>query len=156
MTRLMSVAYTEQQVRDRVKDVTRRLNWWEDRRGRRLLRPGDRLTLVRKVMGRKAGEPIVHVDDVVVLDVRREPLSWLTDPDRPALDPVTGRWSTYGRVEVAREGFPGMDPAEFVDRYFVRAQGIPVDAVVTRIQWRYLEPTDEQLALYVDHPAVAG
>ncbi|HEY1117734.1 MAG TPA: hypothetical protein VGE43_08515 [Acidimicrobiales bacterium] len=139
MTRLMSVAYTEQQVRDRIKTVTRRANWWETKTGRRILHPGDRLTLVRKVMGRKADEPIVRLVDVEAIDIRRESLALLTDPDLPALDPLTGRtWTTYGRAEVTREGFPGMDPAEFVERFFVRAQGIPSDATVTRIEWRYL------------------
>ena len=39
------------------------------------------------------------------------------------------------------EGFPGMDPAEFVDRFFVKAQGgmTPSDDV-TRIEWRYPTP----------------
>lgn len=154
----MSVAYTEQQVRDRIKDVTRRANWWEDRNGRRLVLPGQRLTLARKVMGRKKGEPIVRVAEVEVVDVRREPLSWLTDPDIPAMyqgPDGQPRWTTYGVSEVAREGFPDMDPAEFIRRYFTEAQGIPADATVTRIEWRYVEPHEEQLALYLAHPAVA-
>ena len=55
MPRLMSVAFTEDAVRARRKTVTRRKGWWEDKRGRRILQPGDRLTLCRKVMGRKPG-----------------------------------------------------------------------------------------------------
>jgi len=51
MSRLMSVALTEQAVRDRRKTVTRRLGW-------KFLASGDRLTLCRKVRGRKPGEPI--------------------------------------------------------------------------------------------------
>jgi len=43
MPRLMSVALTEQAVRERRKTVTRRLGW-------QFLKPGDRLTLCRKVM----------------------------------------------------------------------------------------------------------
>ena len=35
MSRLMSVAFTEQAVRDRTKTVTRRKGWWEDKNGRR-------------------------------------------------------------------------------------------------------------------------
>lgn len=38
MPRLMSVAFTEQAVRDRTKTVTRRKGWT-------FLKPGDRLTL---------------------------------------------------------------------------------------------------------------
>ncbi len=125
MPRLMSVAFTEQQVRDRLKTVTRRKGWWEDKNGRRILKPGDRLTLCRKVMGRKPGEPLVRIVDVEVVAASREPLSAIT-PD-----------------EVAREGFPGMEPHDFVQRFFVDAQGLGPDAEVTRIQWRYLDADTE-------------
>lgn len=70
MPRLMSVAYTEDAVRERRKTVTRRKGWL-------MLKPGDRLTLVRKSMGRKKGEPLVRVAEVEVVSVRREPLMWL-------------------------------------------------------------------------------
>lgn len=117
MARLMSVAFTEDAVRARTKTVTRRKGW-------KFLRPGDRLTLCRKVMGRRAGEPLVRIVDVEVLDVRREPL-WLVDD-----------------AEVALEGFPGMTSGEFVRRFFVEAQGIdPID-IVTRIEWAYVEEAD--------------
>ena len=44
-----------------------------------------------------------------------------------------------GQLELAREGFPGMDPAEFVERFFLVAQGMKTDDDVTRIEWRYLD-----------------
>lgn len=78
MPRLMSVAFTEQAVRERRKTVTRRKGWT-------FLKPGDRLTLCRKVMGRKKGEPLVRI---------AEPLLALT------MD------LTYGQNEMEREGFP--------------------------------------------------
>lgn len=115
MPRLMSVAYTEHAVRRRTKTVTRRKGW-------AFLRPGDRITLCRKVMGRKPGEPLVRIADVEIVDVRREPLRAITAED------------------VALEGFPELSPAAFIDRFFVQAQGIAPDAVVTRIEWRYLGP----------------
>ena len=37
MPRLMSVAMTEDAVRARQKTVSRRLNWWADKNGRRLV-----------------------------------------------------------------------------------------------------------------------
>lgn len=114
MPRLMSVAYTEQQVRDRIKSVTRRKGWL-------FLEPGDRLTLCRKIQGRKPGEPLVRIADVEVVAASREPLNVIT-PD-----------------EVEREGFPGMAPDEFVRRFFVDAQGMSVDDTVTRIEFRYLD-----------------
>jgi hypothetical protein len=121
MPRLMSVAFTEQAVRDRTKTVTRRKGW-------RFLRPGDRLTLCRKVMGRKPGEPLVRIAEVEVVSVRREPLC-----------AIAGDPTDSGAAELAREGFPGMDAADFMCQFFVEAQGIrPMDDI-TRIEWRYLE-----------------
>lgn len=37
------------------------------------------------------------------------------------------------------EGFPGLDPAIFIDRYFVVAQDVSPEDDVTRIEWRYLD-----------------
>jgi hypothetical protein len=127
MSRLMSVAMTTNAVVLREKTVTRRLNWWEDKNGRRLLQAGDTLTLCRKVQGRKPGEPIDRLAEVEVVSRRREPLIRLIE-DR-----------AYGIAEVEREGFPGMSPVDFVDRYFMQAQGLSVHDVVTRIEWRYLD-----------------
>lgn len=123
MPRLMSVAFTEQAVRDRTKTVTRRKGW-------KFLKPGDRLTLVRKAMGRKPGEPLDRIAEVEVVNVWREPLGMVL--------PSWGRWD-YGAEEMAKEGFPGMDPAEFVRHYFVEAQGMTVDDSVTRIEFKYLD-----------------
>lgn len=122
----MSVAFTEAQVRARTKTVTRRAGWWTDRRGRRLVIPGDTLTLVRKAMGRKPGEPLVRICDVEVLTVRREPLHFVQ----------------YAG-ELTAEGFPDLEDHPnggtlFMDRYFV-PQGISPSDVVTRIAWRYLD-----------------
>lgn len=127
MARLMSVAFTEDAVRDRTKTVTRRKGWT-------FLKPGDRLTLCRKVMGRKKGEPLVRICDVEVVDVRREGLGdiLLLDADE-------------GYAEVEREGFPGMSPWAFLARYFVGAQGmLPSRDDVTRIEWRYLDEGGER------------
>lgn len=114
MPRLMSVSMTEQAVRDRTKTVTRRKGW-------QFAKPGDRITLCRKVMGRQPGEPLVRFAEVEVVSVRREHLADIT----PA--------------EVALEGFPGMTPEDFVRVYFVIAQGMTVDDEVTRIEWRYVD-----------------
>lgn len=112
MPRLMSVALTEPQVRARTKYRTRRLGW-------RFLRPGDRLTLCRKVMGRK-GEPLVRICDVEVTDVRRCQLAvhWDDDP--------------------AAEGFPDWTYDEFVEFFCQHMKATP-ETVVTVIDWRYLD-----------------
>lgn len=122
MPRLMSVSLTEQAVVERRKTVTRRLGWWTDKNGRRLLKPGDRLTLCRKVMGRKPGELLVRLCEVEVVDVRRELLWNMTDEDVP------------------REGFDpaGWCAASFVDFFCEEMRCDPMDEV-TRIEWRYLD-----------------
>jgi hypothetical protein len=120
----MSVAFTEQAVMERRKTVTRRRGWWEDKNGRRLVVPGDRLTLCRKVMGRKKGEPLVRLAEVEVVSVRREPLYLVRYND-----------------ELEREGCVHMSWSHFVSNYFT-PQGIGVDDDVTRIEWRYLDEVE--------------
>jgi hypothetical protein len=120
----MSVAFTEQAVVERRKTVTRRKGW-------KFVKPGDRLTLCRKVMGRKPDEPLVRLAEVEVVSVRREPLG--------LLDPGPGVPDGYGWSEVALEGFPGMHPGVFIKRFFREAQGLMPDDDVTRIEWRYLD-----------------
>lgn len=120
MPRLMSVAYTEAAVLDRTKTVTRRLGW-------RHAEPGQRVVLCRKVMGRKAGEPLHRLVVVQFEDVRRERLDLM----------LTER--TYGLAECDREGFPELNPESFLHTYFTKAQGVELDTEVTRIRWSYLE-----------------
>ena len=121
MSRLMSVSMTDQAVVERRKTVTRRKGWWVDKNGRRLLHPGDHLTLCRKVMGRKPGEPLVKLAEVEVVSVRREPLFYVVR-----------------RGELEAEGLPNMDAHDFMDEFFVKAQGIQKADDVTRIEWRYV------------------
>jgi hypothetical protein len=116
----MSVALSEDAVRDRSKSVTRRLGW-------RFLKPGDRLTLVRKAMGRKPGEPLVRIAEVEVVDIRREPLWHVTAED------------------VAREGFPGWSAVEFM-AFFCLHMKCATTTEVTRIEWTYLPEVAEQVA----------
>lgn len=144
MSRLMSVAHTTAAVRDRTKTVTRRVGWWTDKRGRRLLQPGDMVTLCAKVMGRRyrcdcadlidgwsdcpdcddgwCVEPLERICDVEVVSVIREKLNDIVDrPDDPAL-----------------EGFPEMGPYDFI-AFFCDAFSVGPTEMVTRIEWRYLD-----------------
>lgn len=114
MPRLMSVSLTEQQVRDRAKTVTRRDGWG-------FLKPGDRLTLVRKAMGLRKGEKVVRIAEVEVVSVRRERLDAITQAD------------------VLAEGFPGWTRHEFVRFFETSHKGCRAWDLVTRIEWRYLE-----------------
>lgn len=111
----MAVALTTDAVRERRKTVTRRVGW-------RFLKPGDRLTLCPKVMGRKPGEPLVRLCDVEVVDVRRERLC-----DMPLED-------------VVKEGFPATWSVRDFIVYFALHIGAPAEdrTEVTRIEWRYL------------------
>ena len=119
MPRLMAVSLTEAQVRDRAKTVTRRAGWL-------MLKPGDRLTLCRKVMGRRPGEPLERIADVEVTEVRRERLDAITAAD------------------VAAEGFPQKTPAEFIAFFCATHRGCRPDTEVTRIQWRYLPEKESE------------
>lgn len=109
----MSVSLTEDAVRERRKTVTRRLGWL-------FVRKGDRLTLCRKVMGRKAGEPLIRLAEVEVVSVCRLPLTAISADD------------------VTREGFPDLSPAEFV-AFFCEHMRVTPDTEVTRIEWRYID-----------------
>lgn len=126
MPRLMSVSMTKDAVIARSKTVTRRKGWtW--------LTPGTRLTLVEKAMGLKKGEQVVRLAEVEVVSVRREPLWYLLALDNK------GRTTQWAADEMTREGFFGLHPLAFVERYFVEAQGMTHEDEVTRIEWRYLD-----------------
>jgi hypothetical protein len=116
----MSVTLTEEAVVDRTKTVTRRLGWQQ-------LKPGDRLTLCRKVMGRRKKDgtvdPLVRLAEVEVVSARRERLNQITDED------------------VAREGFPGQTALEFVE-FFTKHMRCMSMTPVTRIEWRYLDGSE--------------
>lgn len=142
MPKLLSVSLTEDAVADQTKTVTRRLGWWRDKNGRTLLRPGDHLTLCRKVMGRGPGVPLVRITDVEVTRVTRLPLS-----------------DEYLPGDAAREGFPDLSWLQFVD-FFRKEMGCSADHPVTRIEWRYLRPPFgciecDYTGLHVD-PALIG
>lgn len=114
MSRLMSVSLTEQQVRARTKTVTRRDGW-------RMLKAGDHLTLCRKVMGRKRGEPLVRIAEVKVVDVRRERLDAITADD------------------VSAEGFPGDTIDGFIEFFCDTHKRCTPTTEITRIEWEYIE-----------------
>src|SRR6185436_2953734 len=125
--RFMSFALTTQQIKLRQKTVTRRLGWTA-------LRASELLQPVEKCQGLKKGERMVPIGGPIrVVSVRREPLGRVTVE------------------ECAREGFPGMAPADFV-RFFAAThslrelRGEPVkwimrrpgpDDLVTRIEFTY-------------------
>lgn len=115
--RNISFALTTQQYRDGSKDVTRRLGWLH-------LKAGDHFMGVEKGMGLKPGEQIVRLGASLVIAATREPLLRMIDEPE------------YGLIEVRREGFPHMAPAQFVDFFCRTHRGCTPDTVITRIEFR--------------------
>lgn len=134
MSRLMSVALTEQSVRDRTKTMTRRLGWWTDKNGRRLLLPGDKLTLCPKVMGRQ-GAPLERIVEVDVTDVYRQRLWDMPEGDvaREAVPDLPGRFDAHWVGD-------GLPTAGAWVAWFCEEMGVAPDCVVTVIEWLY--PTE--------------
>jgi len=132
----MSVSRTVAGVVERRKDVTRRLGWWTNSRGRRLLWPGDQLTLCPKVQGRRHRdgtlEPLERLAEVEVLDVRREPLTAITDEE------IARECVPRCNFEVVYRETNQPAPEEWV-RWFCEAMGVRPDVLITRIEWRYLD-----------------
>lgn len=122
--RNISFMLTKDQVRRRIKTVTRRLGW-------RNLKAGDLLCGVEKGMGLKAGEKIVRLATIRVVDVRSEQLCQMIKN----LD--------YGFEECRREGF-GDDPmlrwpSSFVDFFCRSHKHCTPTTEVTRIEFEYLD-----------------
>lgn len=110
---------TKDQVRAGTKTVTRRLGWeW--------LKPGTMLRGVEKGQGLKKGEKMKAIREILVLDVRREPLMRLYE---------TG----YGASECTKEGYPGLNPLDFVAHFCVVNRPCQPNWLVTRIEFEYAD-----------------
>lgn len=116
----ISFMLTPSQFLDGSKTVTRRLGW-------ETLKVGDHLMGCEKCQGRRNGEPLVRLGELVVITVRREPLRRMLD------DP------NYGLVECKREGFPTMTPAEFVALFCKSHADCTPETIITRIEFRKVE-----------------
>lgn len=123
--RWMSFMHTQQQMRDRTKTVTRRIGW-------RNAKPGNRVLSVSKSQGRKRGEMPEFFGPIEFTMVHREPLNIIT-PD-----------------EVAAEGFPEMDPAQFIEM-FCEHMRCRFDVVLNRIAFLFVcDECDEIGGVRVD------
>lgn len=112
MPRNISFAMTVPQFIDRSKDVTRRLGW-------DYLVPGELLWGVEKCMGLKLGEQVRRLGLIEIVSTRAEPLSAISADD------------------VAREGFPGWSPEQFVE-LFCRGSNVDAETIVNRIEYSYI------------------
>ncbi len=113
--RLMSFALTTDQVRNRTKTVTRRMGW-------KTAKPGDVVQPIVKGQGLKKGE---HPETI------GRPIRFV----RVDRVPLNGPTLTFD--DVAREGFPGQGPSDFVD-LFRGHNGGQREQPVTRIEFEYL------------------
>ena len=111
--RNISFILTTGQIRNRTKTVTRRLGW-------KNLKVGERLQGCVKCQGRKPGEQLQKLAVVEVVSIRAEKLWDITTED------------------CEREGFPGMDPHEFVEM-FCDSMGCRPDVMVSRIEFKYVD-----------------
>jgi len=113
MPRNMSFSLTTQQIRERTKDVTRRLGWAN-------LKAGQRLNACRKCQGLRPGEAIERLALIEVVSVLRLRLDSITQDD------------------VRREGFTNMTASEFV-AMFCEHMKVDPTTTVTRIEFRYVD-----------------
>jgi hypothetical protein len=112
----MSFALTINQIRKRTKTVTRRLGWSE-------LRPGILFRAVEKVQGLKRGEKVKRLALLRCVESSCEELRVITPAD------------------VAREGFPGLSAAAFVQMFCLHMRCKP-DQLVNRIRFEYVDESE--------------
>ena len=114
----ISFSLTTPQFKARTKDVTRRLGW-------KNLKPGQVLQACEKCQGLKKGQHPVKLGPIEVVSVRRERL------DRLDTEPL------YGFCEVVHEGFPKLNPQQFIDM-FCRHNRCKPETIITRLEFKYL------------------
>jgi hypothetical protein len=112
--RQISFTLTTEQVRQRLKTVTRRYGFKD-------LKPGTLLQGVVKSQGLRKGEHPEKLSVIRALSVRREPLNAITAED------------------VAREGFPGKSPEWFINFYCEHNWGTHPGDEITRIEFDYVD-----------------
>lgn len=110
----ISFSMTTQQIRERTKDVTRRLGWSH-------VSPGQVLTAIEKGQGLRKGEHVVKLCKIIVVNVSREPVKAILD---------------YPVTELAREGFPHLTAEQFI-LMFCRANRCRRNKRITRIEFSY-------------------
>ena len=113
MPRNISFMLTTEQIKNKTKTVTRRNGWLK-------LKAGDVLNACEKCMGLKKGEKVVKLGQIKVTSVSREPLS------------------VIDKEECIAEGFPEMEPEDFISMFVKTHKGTSGQTEVTRIEFVYL------------------
>jgi hypothetical protein len=130
--RNISFSLTTDQIRNRSKTVTRRMNWLK-------LKAEDRLQACVKCRGLKPGEKLAVLAVIEVVSVRREKLKTLLGVPQSE---VAGDFYTpsEARDEINAEGFPLLTAAEFVKFFCASHKGCTPETDVTRIEFKYVDP----------------
>jgi hypothetical protein len=114
MMKHMSFALTKDQILEQTKTVTRRLGWDS-------LKPGDMIQPVEKCMGLKKGQKRKKIGcPIRITSFNKE------------------RLQDISRYEVEKEGFPDLNPQEFIS-FFCKAMRCSPDTVVNRIEFEYVD-----------------
>lgn len=119
--RRISFALTTDAILNRSKTVTRRLGWEK-------LGPGERLLAVDKLRTRSAQKLAV----IEIVSVRREKLNAITNED------VIREGDPFPRPEYQRDSVD-IPRKRFVEEFCRSMKCVP-DTIVTRIEFRYIEP----------------
>lgn len=114
--RVISFSLTTPQFLAGTKTVTRRLGWEK-------AKEGDEMRAVEKAMGLKKGESQVVIGSIMLLSARRE-----------RLDRMITEYA-YGCLECMREGFPEMNPEQFVDFFCRSHTGCFPEREITRLEF---------------------
>lgn len=122
--KLMSFSATTAQCWGRTKTETTRNDWVN-------LQPGELIQQIEKGQGLPKGAHVKKIHVIQIVSTRFEPLDKIiTCPE-------------YGRRNMIREGFPDMDPADFVEMY-CKMNSCKPNHLVNRISFRYyLTPTPD-------------
>jgi hypothetical protein len=98
-----------------IKTVTRRLGWW-------FLQSGDLLNVANRCMGFKKGEKMTKYGQIVVLSSQKETLKTIT------------------QEECQKEGFPGMNPTQFIQMFCAMHKGkhCTPSTAVNRVEFRHV------------------
>lgn len=111
--RAMSFKLTTDQMRRATKTVTRRLGWEQ-------LRVGEQISACVQCMGLKRGQHREEIGVIEITAITREPLDAITKADCIA------------------EGFPKLNPPQFVAMFCDHHPGCTPATIVTRIEFKHL------------------
>jgi hypothetical protein len=124
----MAFSLTTRQMRDKTKDVTRRVGW-------AFLKPGDRVCAIVKGQGLKKGEKIERLGIIEIVSNTPEDAGALIAPRIKGYKNYTEHGA---RREVDREGFPGHSVVWFV-QMLIKHNNLDAGDTVNRIEFIHID-----------------